>query len=210
MSQHRPTVPVVHVVCLGQAVGMRRKIWSSFKRLSRFEKVQLIALPLLLAGLVVPAVQGDWEWWESVAIVFVLAVLYAIVLRPDFFVGKEAYFGVLAMVAGYYALDGDSADQAFYEATAQLIPVVFIALAVEAILAVRSKTLQVDRRVSVLLALALINAEYEALRVLAGSGSDHALGLVGGPLVGAAVALLLAATASMGGAGFVGRQSSDD
>jgi len=158
-----------------------------------------IGLPLVLFAGIAPVVRGDWSWWVSVLIVAFVVLASIIEAAPTFFSGNESFFGLFAMIAAFYALDGDDeVAPEFFAVAAQVIPVLFLALAIEgAVLSVRNKD-EAQRRGSLLLAFGLAWGEFQALRAVAGATSDSTLASVGAPMVGAAVALLLLALTSFG------------
>jgi len=93
---------------------------------------------------------------------------------------------------------GDSARMAFYVASAQVIPVLFVALAVESRFGLIG-SVEVDQRATLVTALALGIGGFETLRVLAqGHADTQSFSIVAGSLAAAAVSLILSALARPG------------
>jgi len=137
----------------------------------------------------------------ATSILFALAMvafwlaLLIVLYRPEWLRDGVFALSIAAFGAGVLATNDGQAALRFYEATAQLVPVVFIALAVEihAFRTDRPRSAE-DLRPAAVIALALVYAEYEALRVLAsGDAGSGEFNFVVGALAAAAVGIVLPA-----------------
>lgn len=115
-----------------------------------------------------------------------LSLFYPEVLRPGVF--------VLAITAGLttaFVLADTRAGTQFYATTAQVIPVLFLALAVQirGVVSDRAKPEEL-RRAPAVTAIALVLGEYESLRALSDGAAKADFGIVVGALVAAGVGLV--------------------
>lgn len=146
----------------------------------------------LLVGIHVLVAFAVGIWIALLMMAFWLALL-VVLYRPEWLRDGVFALSAAAFVTGLIASRDAHADIRFYEAVAQLVPVVFIALAVE-IHAFRSNRPRhpEDLRPAAVIALALVYAEYEALHVLATDDARHGeLDLIVGALAAAAVGVVL-------------------
>lgn len=119
----------------------------------------------------------------------IMCVMPMILHRPELL--REGVFAlsILGFFVGYYVTGQSKAKLDFYVVTAQVVPALFIALAVE-IHAFMRRHRGEDRRAAVVVALALALAEFESLRAVASGDRDEAsFAVVVGALVAAAVGL---------------------
>jgi hypothetical protein len=121
------------------------------------------------------------------ALIFFELILY----RPDALREGTFLLALLALVAGIMITGDAAADLEFYVVTAQVVPALFVALAVE-IHGFMKEHAGEDRRAAVIVGLSLAFAEYESLTAVACQDPGAAtLRLVVGALAAAGVGLVL-------------------
>jgi len=152
--------------------------WDGFRTVA---VIVLVVIAAVQSGVLVAA-----------AVVAILVVLDLALFRPELL--RPGVF-VLAILAGFIAVAvvGDAkTGPAFYTATAQIIPIMFLALAVEVrgILRDRARPEEL-RRAPAVTTLALVLGEYESLRALSDGADKADFGLVVAALVAAGVGLVL-------------------
>lgn len=162
---------------------------------SAFSKVRLwIALPVIVFALIFPVIDGQWEFWIPLTIIAGLAVMWTIQLYPQSLRGEEMFIAIIVWVAVVMTTTGITVKVAYYEAVAQILPVLFLALVVERRLRV-SRHPEIRSRVIVIAAYAMALAEYYALRVISdpsmNGGSTFSIVTAG--LAVAAIAVVLPA-----------------
>jgi hypothetical protein len=150
---------------------------------------------LLLVVVVMPAL-GAYPWFIGLLVVAITLIFALIQARPD--IVRDLNFLVAIGVFGVavYALDGHHAEKAFYEIAAQVLPVLFLALAVESRLSVIGQE-ETEQRLRLILIYALGIGEVTSLVVLAtGQDGNNSLGYVAGALAAATVSVVTFAVTS--------------
>jgi hypothetical protein len=150
---------------------------------------------LLLVTVVFP-VLGAYPWFVGLLMVALTLVFSLIQARPD--VLRDLNFLVAIGVFGavVYALQGHHAETAFYEVAAQVLPVLFLALAVESRLSIIGQN-ETEQRLRLVLIYALGIGEVTSLVVLVtGHDGDNSLGYVAGALAAATISVVTYAVTS--------------
>jgi hypothetical protein len=142
---------------------------SRISQVSWLARIRLVVTALfLLAVLIYLPVRGDYSFATGGGIVGAVGLLYALTLRPEIFRGSEFFLALVAGVIAYTAVPQRVDELGFYGATAQVVPILFLALAVETgVLAPGRQRDEPERRVAVLIAAGLVFAGYASLRALA-------------------------------------------
>lgn len=96
-------------------------------------------LPAIAFALIFPVIDGQWAFWVPLTIIASLAVMVIIQLYPQWLRGEEMFIAIIVWVAVVMATNGIMVKVAYYEAAAQILPVLFLALVVE-------RRLRVSRR----------------------------------------------------------------
>jgi len=136
-----------------------------------FSKVQLwVGLPVIAFALIYPVIDGQWAFWVPLTMIAGLAVMGIIQLYPQWLRGEEMFIAIIVWVAVGMATNGITVKVAYYQAIAQILPVLFLALVVERRLRV-SRRPEIRSRVIVIAAYAMALAEYYALRVISDPGT---------------------------------------
>jgi hypothetical protein len=148
-----------------------------------------------------------WVQWGAILLGFVLiardlgfvalalvvagsVVLQLTLHRPEQVRDWVFVIAVLAFFAGVHVVGDAAATREFYAITAQVVPALFIALAVQIQVFVRATEPGEERRAAAVTALALVLAEYECLDVVGhGDAGRGDFGVVTGALAAAAVGL---------------------
>ena len=153
-----------------------------------------VGLPVIVFALIYPVIDGQWAFWVPLTIVGGLAVMGIIQLNPQWLRGEEMFIAIIVWVAVVMATNGVTVKVAYYEAVAQILPVLFLALVVERRLRV-SRRPEIRSRVIVIAAYAMALAEYYALRVIAdpGTNGESTFSIVTAGLAVAAIAVVLPA-----------------
>lgn len=147
---------------------------------------------LLFVGIIVVVALATSIWFASVMVVFWLG-LFVVLYRPEWLRDGVFALSVAAFGVGHFSIGDEQAGMPFYEATVQIVPVVFVALAVEIHTFRSSRPRHAeDLRPAAVIALGLVYAEYESLRVLATGDAVHGeLSVIVGALAAAAVGIVL-------------------
>ena len=154
-----------------------------------------IAVPVVAFVLIFPVIDGQWPFWVPLAIVGGLVVMWIIQLYPQWLRGEEMFIAIIVWAAVYMSTRGITVKVAYYEAVAQILPVLFLALVVERRLRV-SRHPEIRSRVIVIAAYAMGLAEYYALRAISDpgtNGADSTFSIVTAGLAVAAIAVVLPA-----------------
>lgn len=167
----------------------RERIDSTFSKVQRW-----VGLPVIVFGLIYPVIDGQWAFWVPLTIIVGLALMVIIQLYSQWLRGEEMFIAIIVWVAVVMATNGITVKVAYYEAIAQILPVLFLALVVERRLRV-SRRPEIRSRVIVIAAYAMALAEYSALRVISdpGTNSESTFSIVTAGLAVAAIAVVLPA-----------------
>lgn len=160
-----------------------------------FSKIRLwVGLPAVAFALIFPVIDGQWAFWVPLTILAGLAVMAIIQLYPQWLRGEEMFIAIIGWIAVVLATNGITVKVAYYEATAQILPVLFLALVVERRLRV-SRRPEIRSRVIVIAAYAMALAEYYALRVISDptTNRESTFSIVTAGLAVAAIAVVLPA-----------------
>ena len=159
------------------------------------DSVRLLILVGVIGILVFGGPQGEWTVYTVTSAIVALALFYGVVhfsnrLRP--------YLNDIAVGAGIFAFftaPQSIESSTFYELSAQVVPVLFLALALETrAFQFRSSMTPEERRAAALPAFALLLAGVESFRVLAFNTPEFgAFDLVAAALVTASTSLALTA-----------------
>jgi hypothetical protein len=168
---------------------------SSRHRLRAFLTLpNVIRLIVTLVILIWLPLRGTWPFLTSVLVIAGATVFGLVVQAPEWFRDKIAFLSLMVFFAGFYLGPRQITKIGFYEGTAQIVPVLFIALAVEVRFFRFRDMDETDRRSAGITALTLILTGYQSLKVLA--NGDPRVGdaqLTVGALVAATTALALSA-----------------
>ncbi|HET7052837.1 MAG TPA: hypothetical protein VFI09_02835 [Solirubrobacterales bacterium] len=160
-----------------------------------FSKVQFwVGLPAIAFALIYPVIDGQWAFWIPLTIIAALVVTGIIQLYPQWLRGEEMFIAIIVWAAVVMATNGVTVKVAYYEAVAQILPVLFLAQVVERRLRV-SRRPDIGSRVIVIAAYAMALAEYYALRAVAdpGTNGESTFSIVTAGLAVAAIAVVLPA-----------------
>ncbi len=160
-----------------------------------FSKVRLwVGLLAIAFALIYPVIDGQWAFWVPLTIIAGLAVMGIIQLYPQWLRGEEMFIAIIVWVAVVMATNGITVKVAYYEAAAQILPVLFLALVVERRLRV-SRRPEIQSRVIVIAAYAMALGEYYALRAISdpGTNGESTFSIVTAGLAVAAIAVVLPA-----------------
>ncbi len=164
-----------------------KRVEATFNKLE-----QRVYPPLFLAALSVPVATGQAAFWMPFVVVGILAVIFSIQLRPEWYRGLEFLIAVSSFFVVVLATQGVAAELAYFSTVAQIIPVLFLVLVVDRRLRV-THLVEIESRLIVVSVYALILAEFSALDALAQGESGDSFSLVTGGLVAAAIAVILPA-----------------
>jgi hypothetical protein len=154
----------------------------------------VIRLIVTLVILIWLPLRGAWPFITSIIVIAGATVFGLVVQAPEWFRDKIAFLSLMVFFAGFYLGPRQITKIGFYEGTAQIVPVLFIALAVEVRFFRFRDMDETDRRSAGITALTLILTGYQSLKVLA--NGDPRVGdaqLTVGALVAATTALALSA-----------------
>jgi hypothetical protein len=147
-------------------------------------------LAALAATLLLLGITGQWL---SILTILIVIVVFTVVANWPREVHENGLYLALMSFVGCVVVLGSlqrTAHQGFYAATAQIIPLLFLAMAVGSRLSLLGLQ-EPDRRVRIVLIYALILGEGYSLDALAsGSPGDQTFGIVVGALVAAAVVIV--------------------
>lgn len=147
-------------------------------------------LVILVYLLVVAPVTGVWSLTTGILGVLALITLFLVTYRPQVVRPGIWTLAALAFVTGAVLLPERTKSIAFYQATAQVVPILFVVLAVELGAFRPGHRLRADRRAATVTAAALLFAGWESLRALAENSVTAAdFRLVAAAMAAAAVAL---------------------
>jgi uncharacterized membrane protein len=153
------------------------------------------AVALLLVLVAFP-ILGAYPWFVGIFIVALTLVFSLIQARPDVLRDLNFLVAIGVFGAAVYALQGHHAEPAFYEVAAQVLPVLFLALAVESRLSIIGQD-ETEQRLRLILIYALGIGEVTSLAVLVtGHDGDNSLGYVAGALAAATVSVVTYAVTS--------------
>jgi hypothetical protein len=141
------------------------------------------------------------EHGVSIRGICILAALFFLVGVVPALAGSlvewDHYLGNLAFIAVALMLHGKYAHQAFYEAAAQIIPVLFLALAVTSRLSMLGAPLVADQNARMAIVIALVFGEAASIQALAeGDSRPFSFGVVIGSMLAATVPLIIHAIAN--------------
>jgi hypothetical protein len=167
----------------------RQRIYGAFSKVPLW-----VGLPVIAFALIYPVIDGQWAFWIPPMIIAVLAVMWIIQLYPQWLRGEEMFIAIIVWVAIVIATSGITVKVAYYEAAAQILPVLFLALVVERRLRV-SRHPEIRSRVIVIATYAMALAEYYALRVISDpvTNGEFTFSIVTAGLAVAAIAVVLPA-----------------
>jgi hypothetical protein len=119
-----------------------------------------------------------------------LLIFWAVSLWPRWIHENAVYIGLVAWFATFYYVGSSTANQPFYEAVAQIIPVLFLALAVGSRFSLLGKV-EPDRRVIIVTIYLLALGEWNALDALAsGTPRGNAFAYVAASVAAVAVVVI--------------------
>jgi len=149
----------------------------------------------LLIVLVYLPVSGDYSVLTGVEIIAVALLLGALNLWPQLFRGVEWLIALIVAAIAFVAVPQRIDSLTFYEAAAQIIPILFLALALEArAFSPERHRSEPERRLAVIFAAALLVAGFEVLKALAeGKAAAADFQIVASALAAATTAIAIPA-----------------
>ena len=169
---------------------LRRRIERNFKPIEFTG-----GLLVFLLVLVYVPVRGGYSVLTGVGIVAGGMFLTALNLRPRWFQGGEWLIALVAAAVAFVAVPERIGAIEFYEAAAQIIPILFLALALEArAFSPERHRSEPERRVAVVMAASLLIAGFEMLKALAEGKAEAAqFDIVAAALAAATTAIAIPA-----------------
>lgn len=167
--------------------------WSDVSRLRTYFEVGFALLQLAVLAAVPVFLVVEFGAVSGVALTLALVTFNIALYRPEWLREGIWAFAVIAFAAGVMVTGDAEAREPFYEATAQVVPALFIALAVQiqVFRSTRPRHAE-DLRPAAVTALALVFAEGQALDVLAsGEPASAPFRFVVGALAAAAVGIAM-------------------
>lgn len=152
-------------------------------------QIEVFRTVIWIAVFVFFAVSGLWLW--ILLLVVAAAGFYAVSSRPAEVQELGPYLAVIGWTIAVTALGDDTAAEPFYLAAAQLLPVVFLASAIETSrFSIRGRD-EPDRRVRLVLIYATVLGEAYCLDALAsGKPASRAFAIVVASVVAVSIALI--------------------
>ena len=149
----------------------------------------------LLIVLVYLPISGDYSLLTGVGIVAAALLIGALNLWPKLFHGSEWLIALIAAAVAFVAVPPRISSIAFYEAAAQIVPILFLALALDArAFSPERHRSEPERRLAVIFAAALLLAGFQVLKALAEGKAEAAdFQLVAAALAAATTALAIPA-----------------
>jgi hypothetical protein len=152
-------------------------------------RIEVFRTVIWIAALVFLAAGGLWLW--ILLLIFAAGGFYVVSSRPAEIQELGPYLAVIGWTVTVIALGSDTAAEPFYLAAAQLLPVVFLASAIETSrFSIRGRD-EPDRRVRLVLIYATVLGEAYCLDALAsGKPSSRAFAIVVASLVAVSISLI--------------------
>jgi hypothetical protein len=172
------------------------------ERLDRFDRrfgvlQTLLSLAFIVVVVVVLPIEGHISLWSGLAVLGGLLIIYVLAYAPRLVRGYESFFGIVAGFVAFALSPRHITHLAFYSTVAEILPVLFVALAFQSrTFWIRDEMDETSRRTAIIVGAALVFAGRECLAVLAsGNAAKGDAQLVVTALVGSVTALVLSAVA---------------